>query len=320
MKARVFSFLRVIISISLIGLLFYIRRDSLSQIIGAIAELDILIVISTIFLFFLTIFIMAYRFKTILWAKGLLLRFSEVLNLTFIGYFFNNFLPTAVGGDVVKAYYAYKKTDDKLNSFISVFMDRFMGFLSLFILAGASLIFSYRYVKSKPLITSLTIAVLFTLVLTLTLFFNRRLARLFLPLLPLVRRLNLKEKIERVYNNINAFRENRGLIAQTLLLSIAAQLVGFFIIYILIKGMGSFISLKMVLLLMPLVYIISMLPSINGLGIRESAIYFLFGPYVGYKTAFALSLVWLFMLFLVSVAGGVIYLAGGNYRNRVISR
>ncbi|MBL7069783.1 MAG: flippase-like domain-containing protein [Candidatus Omnitrophica bacterium] len=319
MKARVFSFLRVIISISLIGLLFYIRRDSLSQIIGAIAELDILIVISTIFLFFLTIFIMAYRFKTILWAKGLLLRFSEVLNLTFIGYFFNNFLPTAVGGDVVKAYYAYKKTDDKLNSFISVFMDRFMGFLSLFILAGASLIFSYRYVKSKPLITSLTIAVLFTLVLTLTLFFNRRLARLFLPLLPLVRRLNLKEKIERVYNNINAFRENRGLIAQTLLLSIAAQLVGFFIIYILIKGMGSFISLKMVLLLMPLVYIISMLPSINGLGIRESAIYFLFGPYVGYKTAFALSLVWLFMLFLVSVAGGVAYLFGGHYRNRVIS-
>jgi len=314
MKARIYSLLRVAVSVSLIGFLFYARRDSLNQIKEIIEGLDMLIIILSISLYFVTVFILAYRFKIIMRAKRLLLKFTEALNLTFIGYFFNNFLPTAIGGDLVKAYYAYKKTDDRLNSFVCVLIDRFIGFLSLFILAGISLIFSYRRVESRPIIIWLTTAVLLALVLMLAFFLNKKLARLFLPLLPLVRRLNLADKIERVYNNINDFKKGGNFILQTLLISMAAQILGFFIVYTLTIGMESFISLKMVLLLMPLVSIISMLPSINGLGIRESAIYFLFGPYVGYKTAFALSLVWLFMIFMVSVAGGFVYLLGGHYK------
>ena len=84
--------------------------------------------------------------------------------------------------------------------------------------------------------------------------------------------------------------------------------------FVLINGMGKTIPMKMVLLLMPLVSIISMLPSINGLGIRESAIYFLFGPYVGYENAIALSLLWLFMLLSASLVGAISYLFGAQYR------
>ena len=67
-------------------------------------------------------------------------------------------------------------------------------------------------------------------------------------------------------------------------------------------------SLKIILLFMPLVSVVSMLPSINGLGIREGAIYFLFSPYVGQENAFALSLLWLFMLFLISLIGAITYI------------
>ena len=52
----------------------------------------------------------------------------------------------------------------------------------------------------------------------------------------------------------------------------------------------------------------SMLPSINGLGIRENAIYFLFSPFVGQKNAFILSLFWLFTLLLAGAVGGIIHL------------
>ena len=52
--------------------------------------------------------------------------------------------------------------------------------------------------------------------------------------------------------------------------------------------LSKVILFKIVILLMPITSIVSMLPSINGLGIREGAIYFLFGPYVGYENALAL--------------------------------
>ena len=67
------------------------------------------------------------RLKIVLGAQGLPLRYPDVLYLTFIGYFFNHFLPTAVGGDVVKAFYISKISKQAMRSYTSVFMDRFLG-------------------------------------------------------------------------------------------------------------------------------------------------------------------------------------------------
>ena len=71
---------------------------------------------------------------------------------------------------------------------------------------------------------------------------------------------------------------------------------------------------------MPIVSVLSMLPSINGLGIRESAILFLFGPYIGYENALALSLLWFFMLFLAGLLGGLGYMAGVKYTAKNLNR
>jgi len=314
-KTKASVFLRILVSLSLIALLFYLRRDSLGQTLEAIRRLRLPVFVLSCAVFVLSTLILALRLKVLLHAQGLLLSHSETMHLTFIGYFFNNFLPTAIGGDVVKGYYAFKKTGNKVRSFISIFMDRFIGFLSLFILAGTSLLFTYRYIKTRSLIW-FTIAILAALLLALIFFFNKRFATLFSPLRRLAKRLNISGSMETLYNTINSFKNKKAILLQAFLLSITAQLAAFFVIYLLTKGMRSFISIKMVLLFMPLVSIVSMLPSINGLGIRESSIYFLFGPYIGYKNALALSLLWLFMLLLVGFVGGLCYLLGTRYKTR----
>lgn len=311
MKAKIYSILKIIVSLSLLGLLFYLRKDSLGLTVEAIKRLMPSVYIFCCVIFILSVTLMAARFKILLDAQGISLSLSESIYLTFIGFFFNNFLPTAIGGDVVKAYYASKKTNEKLGSFISVFMDRFIGFLSLFILAAISLIFSYKYIKLKPL-AWVVLAVLALLLTFLMLFFNKKLARIFLPFAQLLRPFNINEKLERAYNAVHAFKDKKGLLIKALLISAVTQISSFYIIYLFSKGMGGFIPIKIVLLLMPLVCIVSMLPSINGLGIREGSIYFLFGPYVGYENAFALSLLWLSMLFLAGVIGGISYLIRGG--------
>ena len=62
-----------------------------------------------------------------------------------------------------------------------------------------------------------------------------------------------------------------------------------------------------ILLIMPIIYIASMLPSVNGLGVREGAFLILFRPIIGAEKAFALSLLWLFLYLLFSIFGGFVY-------------
>jgi len=51
-----------------------------------------------------------------------------------------------------------------------------------------------------------------------------------------------------------------------------------------------------------------MIPSVGGLGVRESAIVLLFDPLVGREMAFAMSLLYLAGLFGISFIGGIVYL------------
>ncbi|MDC4205462.1 MAG: lysylphosphatidylglycerol synthase transmembrane domain-containing protein [Candidatus Manganitrophus sp.] len=50
-----------------------------------------------------------YRWSIIL-EKDVDIPYRNLLSIYFIGMFFNNFLPTMIGGDAVKGYYLYKVT------------------------------------------------------------------------------------------------------------------------------------------------------------------------------------------------------------------
>jgi hypothetical protein len=72
-----------------------------------------------------------------------------------------------------------------------------------------------------------------------------------------------------------------------------------------------------ILLRMPLISMISLLPSINGLGVREGSTVLFFGPLIGKENAFVVSILWLFTLFLTSIAGGIIYGLSPQFRIRL---
>jgi len=48
-----------------------------------------------------------------------------LFKLYFVGAFFNNFMPTSIGGDVYKVYKLGKKIDSPVVGFSSVFTERF---------------------------------------------------------------------------------------------------------------------------------------------------------------------------------------------------
>ena len=69
----------------------------------------------------------AYRWSVVLAGMGLDVPFVEVLRQYFIGIFFSNLMPTAVGGDASKVYYLGQRSGF-VQVTASVLLDRLLGF------------------------------------------------------------------------------------------------------------------------------------------------------------------------------------------------
>lgn len=86
------------------------------------------------------ILLMGLRWRCVLRACDLQVPLSQTTSVTFIGQFFNSFLPGSTGGDVVKAWYATKWAPErKAAPVISIFYDRMTAILTLLLATTAVL-------------------------------------------------------------------------------------------------------------------------------------------------------------------------------------
>ncbi len=74
------------------------------------------------------------KWKIIFDAGGIRVSFSKLISIYLVGYFFSNLLPSNVGGDLVRTYYAGKETGSLSFSAVTVFVERFSGVIFLLVL------------------------------------------------------------------------------------------------------------------------------------------------------------------------------------------
>lgn len=80
----------------------------------------------------------ALKWHWLIQAKNLSVGFWRVFCYYVIGQFYNIFLPTSVGGDVVRAYQLGQFTNQRALSLATVFVERITGIVTLFALALAA--------------------------------------------------------------------------------------------------------------------------------------------------------------------------------------
>lgn len=76
------------------------------------------------------------RWHLLVRSLGLPLRIPDTLRLGFIGIFFNQVVPGAIGGDLVKTAYLCREQGARARPIASVVLDRIIGVLGLFLLAA----------------------------------------------------------------------------------------------------------------------------------------------------------------------------------------
>lgn len=105
-----------------------------------------------------TVAISGFRWHSYLRAIGLTTTTGTALRLTFIGGFFNAFLPSGVGGDAYKAVRVAAR-GSRSEAFASVLLDRFSGLVGLSIVAITAIILDLEVTPKKLLFVAEALAV-----------------------------------------------------------------------------------------------------------------------------------------------------------------
>ncbi|MDD5173381.1 MAG: lysylphosphatidylglycerol synthase transmembrane domain-containing protein [Candidatus Omnitrophica bacterium] len=306
--------IRTFVSVFFIILLLYIMRDKYPQIIKAFASTKIPVFLLGFLIYTAAIFVAAIRLRFLIEAQGITVTIKEALSLTFLGYFFNNFLPTSIGGDVVKAYYLSKKIDRKPAAYASVFVDRIVGLFTMIFMAFLALFFVEEGVVD-PALRYIIYAITLGSIVAIVLMTNKRIARKFSFLFFIIN--PIKEKLRKAYEVIHMYQYRKALMLKSFLISFVSQILFFTSLGVVALSIGSRIPVKDLLIKMPIVSMMSLLPSINGLGLREGSTVVLFGPLIGSDKAFAMSILWLLILLCISVIGGLIYALSPQFKVKI---
>lgn len=307
-KDRISIIIRSIISFGLLIALIWIMRDSIGNIWGILKNSNKPFFVLAILINIPLVVLLSYRLRLLMLGQGISLPMKDVIYLTFIGFFFNNFLPTAIGGDIVKAHYASKKTNNMVASYAAVLADRMSGLVAIALIAMIGLLFIRETLRNNNIIYA--VCFVFIASATLVFFFLNKKRNEGNPVpAGSTGVINmLKDKLYKLHSAINSYRNKPLLLIRILVLSIFMQFCTIVSIYFFIVCLNGSLPLLKLFLIVPIVWTISMLPSLNGLGVREGAFVYLLKGDIGADKALAISVLWLGVMIIYSVIGGVLHL------------
>lgn len=312
MKNKLFLIVRILISFSLIGLLLWLLRDKLPDIVATVKNADRGFLLSGFLLYFISAITIAFRLLKVISVQGIRLNPKEATYLIFIGYFFNNFLPTSVGGDLVKAYYAGKKSNRRAAAFAGIFMDRFLATIPFTLIPAVTLIFYGHRIDNKALI-AVVYMLFFSCLIFLWLVLHRNTVKYLAFIFEPFRKSVWLTKVKEGYGFLNIYSRHKAVLLWSFVLSTTAQVTFILTVYLFSRAVGiEDVALGIFFIVVPIVGIMTMLPSLNGLGIREGGFVYLLKAYMLPEKAFAISLLVLASLISFGIMGGIIYASKKN--------
>jgi len=270
----------------------------------------------------------AFRWWLLLRTQSIFIDLWPAARLHFLGLFYNNFMPGAVGGDLLRAWYVTRHTDKKFHAVLSVFVDRVVGFLGSVIIAVFFYLFFLRcqcaqvvldfksglpqsFVKSKQII--LWIAIIFAAVFYGLLSHSK--GRLLLKKIGLFIKIRCKKLLEKFKDAVVLYFRKPLAILSVFGLTFFLQLLTITGFWLLGRNLGIEVGIIYYYVFFPFSWALGAIPvSIGGAVVVEGVLAYLFIQLagVGAEAALALVLCQRIVWMIASLPGAIIHLVGAH--------
>jgi uncharacterized membrane protein YbhN (UPF0104 family) len=279
---RVFL-LRLTGTLLAIGLVVVLVKDQgMGEFIQAFRQITLDKVLFGIGLAFISRLFVIGRWYVLLRSAGIRVSLRDTSALTFSGLFASNFLPTTIGGDVVRLAGVMQMGFDRAVCLASIAADRLIGMFGMFIASPFGLIPAWHILGPDMFQTVALVG-----------FFQKSWGF-----------------IKRTVQTFSIWARKPGSLLLALICTFGHMTSTFLALYVVIEGLSSHVSFWMIAGLYSLAYFVTLIPiSINGYGLQELSLTFLFSNVAGLSAAVSLTVAVLIRAFyMISSLPGALYL------------
>jgi len=256
---------KIIVSVVLITILLW--NVDFAKVFEHLKSYSVFTILLAFFLLTIQFPVSVIKWNQSLHVHNLSYPFFYLQKVLCIGFFFNNFLPTSIGGDAYRAIKTMPKEGYKSTAVSAIFIERLIGFAALVGLGFLGAIYvatqNSNEIASAYIYLCLLggVGVIGFFLLSKLALFNHYYAKL-----------KAIKKLDMLFHNIDLVISSPKLLVKIALLSVMFQVIAVFAIVVLFNTSFSFDLFAKCALLAAAVGLAGLLPiSINGIGVMEGA-------------------------------------------------
>ena len=270
--------------LAIVLIIVLVREGGWDEVVGALKQISPARIAVGLLLVLVSRFFVAARWYILLRSGNVKISFARSTALTFTGLFANNFLPTTIGGDVVRLAGAMQLGYDRAVCLASIAADRLMGALGNAFTLPLGLIPVLHGIGGGA-VQSVALAGLWS---------------------------QASRFVGRTLQTFAVWLGRPLALLGALGCTWGHMLCTVITIYVLIEGLGSHANFWLIAGLWSLTYFVTLVPiSINGYGVQELSLTYLFSSIAGLSTAASLTVAVLIRALYVCVSlVGAFYLPG----------
>lgn len=302
---------KILVTLVLVGvILFFADWTRFWQILRS-ANLLLVVVVFCLMVFCVSL--SAWKWQALLRIHGAQFSWQQLHRWYFVAMFFNNFLPTSIGGDGYRVWRTFDNARSRTSAILAVLVERLSGILTLLFIGLIGAVigwFSHGHVLSAwYAIFGLAGLVLGSIVLGWLFAFG--------GLQRLLEWRSLPEKLRIVIEHLDDYRQNPAASVRAIgLISVIFHAVSLFWMGLLLRSVGDSISLTDLALVAAIISVVTVIPlSINGIGVVDGSFIWLTGQFgVSYEAALGAMLLQRALLIPISLVGAWLYFRDGEGR------
>ncbi|MEO1308389.1 MAG: lysylphosphatidylglycerol synthase transmembrane domain-containing protein [Pseudomonadota bacterium] len=310
-KSNLIFLAKLVFGLILIVVLL-LQGDVLSDTLAVLAQLDALGILLVLLMPIPLVWASCVKWQLLLRYRDIEVGLGPLMRFYTVGYFFNNFLPSSLGGDAARSYLVGKRIGSQTESLAAVILERLTGLVTLVALAFIGYI-ATPAIHDDVLVTgSLAILGAGCGVLIGLIWAPARLVRPVetrLVKVPVVGK--VVAKLSQMRDAMQSFWAEPKVVGLTALYSFGYHALTVVNVYVAARVLGIDVSFIGLCAVTPIILVIAALPTTPGsIGVWEWAYSVLLLPIgAALEQGLAIALVLRGQLLFTSLVGGVLYLA-----------